>query len=57
MLKNNTVYADLGADYFELVEKPKRIQNNLKKLQKLGVELTADQKKLLKDPVPVPHAV
>lgn len=50
MLKNNTVCTDLGADYFESIEKSKCIKKNLKKLQKLGVELTSQQKELIKNP-------
>ena len=43
MLKNHEPYHDLGADFYERQEKEGKIKSCLKKLCKLGVDLTGSQ--------------
>ena len=43
MLKNHDPYHDLGADFYERQEKEGKIKSCLKKLCKLGVDLTGSQ--------------
>ena len=43
MLKNHDPYHDLGADFYERQEKEGKVKSCLKKLYKLGVDLTGSQ--------------
>lgn len=43
MLKNHEPYHDLGADFYERQEKEGKVKSCLKKLYKLGVDLTGSQ--------------
>lgn len=47
MLRDGQHYLDLGADYYELQERNGKAKSYLKKLSKLGVQLTPDQLDLM----------